>query len=210
MFNIIRNRARLFFFRRKWRNANRHNSTVPRCVFPLQAVSVGNMTYGDLTVKAFDTSKEKLVIGNYVSIAQEVVFILGGNHQVNTITPFPLYSSLLSPSPERDAQNKGHVIIEDEAWIGFGVIILSGVTIGKGAIVAAGSVVVKNVEPYSIVGGNPASFIAYRFDEPLRKELNAFTISQLGKNVIIENIELFYKPLTSELLQKIKSLISKP
>jgi acetyltransferase-like isoleucine patch superfamily enzyme len=54
------------------------------------------------------------------------------------------------------------IIIEDDVWIGACAIILKGVTIGEGAIVAAGSVVTKNVEPYSLVGGNPAKLIKYR------------------------------------------------
>jgi virginiamycin A acetyltransferase len=157
MFNFITANLQLIFFRRKWRRANRHNRTIARCTFPINIVSVGKMTYGDLTVKTFKPHNEKLFIGNFVSIAQNVVFILGGNHQINTITPYPLYSALIADSAERDAQSKGPIIIEDEAWIGFGVIILSGVTVGKGAIVAAGSVVVKDIPPYSIAGGNPAT-----------------------------------------------------
>ena len=67
---------------------------------------------------------------------------------------------------DRDYDWKGLnsiVIIEDDVWVGYGAIILSGVKIGKGIIIAAGSVVTKDIEPYSIVGGNPANFIKYRF-----------------------------------------------
>ncbi|MBZ9728696.1 hypothetical protein LB467_03270 [Salegentibacter sp. JZCK2] len=62
------------------------------------------------------------------------------------------------------------VIIEEDVWVGFGSIILSGIKIGRGSIIAAGSVVTKDVAPYSIVGGNPAKFIKYRFDEMEIKE----------------------------------------
>lgn len=55
--------------------------------------------------------------------------------------------------------------IGDDVWVGYGAIILSGVTIGKGSIIAAGSVVTKDVEPYAIVAGNPARFIKYRLTE---------------------------------------------
>jgi chloramphenicol O-acetyltransferase type B len=57
------------------------------------------------------------------------------------------------------------VIIEDDVWIGYGAIIMSGVKIRRGSIIAAGSVVTKDVEPYSIVGGNPAKLIKYRFSK---------------------------------------------
>ncbi len=79
---------------------------------------------------------------------------------------------LASQIRDRDYNWKGlasKVIIEDDVWVGFGAIILSGVKIGKGAIIAAGSVVIKDVEPYSIVGGNPAQFIKYRFN---KEEIN--------------------------------------
>ncbi|WP_316931260.1 DapH/DapD/GlmU-related protein [Chryseobacterium sp. P1-3] len=58
-------------------------------------------------------------------------------------------------------------MVEDEVWIGSNVIILSGVTLGKGSIIAAGSVVTKSVEPFSIVGGNPAKIIKFRLSENL-------------------------------------------
>ena len=63
------------------------------------------------------------------------------------------------PSNDKD------IIIEDDVWIGTGAIILKGVTVGEGAIIAAGAVVTKDVPPYSIYGGNPASFIKFRFTE---------------------------------------------
>ena len=66
---------------------------------------------------------------------------------------------------------KGDIVIGDDVWIGENAIICSGVTIGQGAIVAAGAVVTKDVEPYAIVGGNPAKVIKYRFDENICKKL---------------------------------------
>jgi acetyltransferase-like isoleucine patch superfamily enzyme len=73
---------------------------------------------------------------------------------------------LASQIGDRDFDWKGlntTVIIEDDVWVGYGAIILSGIKIGKGSIIAAGSVVTKDIEPCSIVGGNPAKFIKYRY-----------------------------------------------
>ncbi|MBL0356227.1 MAG: CatB-related O-acetyltransferase [Chitinophagaceae bacterium] len=201
MIGFIVNTFRLINLRRGWAKRNKHNKTIPASIFPLQVVSVGKMSYGELNVKTFDTSKEKLVIGDFVSIAQKVVFILGGNHQVNTVTAFPLYSTLIGSSPERDATSKGPVIIEDEVWLGFGAIVLSGVTIGKGAIIAAGSVVVKDIPPYAIAGGNPAEVIKYRFSEDIINAMKGFSIDQFDMKSIADNIEDFYKPLDMELLE---------
>lgn len=203
---FITNGVKLFFFRRKWRRSNPHNTTLPMNLFSMDVVSVGNMSYGDITVKVFSTQTERLIIGDYVSIAQNVIFILGGNHQVNTITPYPLFSKLVAPSPEKDATSKGPVVIENEAWIGFGSIILSGVTVGKGAIIAAGSVVVTDIPPYAIAGGNPAKVIRYRFEEDIRERLRDFSIAQIDPGIIKSNLDDFYKPVNTELLQKIIGL----
>jgi virginiamycin A acetyltransferase len=135
--------------------------------FPMDVVTVGNSSYGVLIIQSlFEQKNEKINIGNFVSIAPGVQFLLGVNHQTKTITTFPLYSRLIAPS-NKDAINNGSITVEDEVWIGTDAIIMSGVTIGKGAIIAAGSVVTKDVPPYAIVGGVPAKLIRYKFTEDI-------------------------------------------
>ena len=95
---------------------------------------------------------KKLIVGNYVSIASDSLFLLGTNHQTDTITTYPLHSKLIGRTP-MDALSRGPIVVEDEAWIGSNAIVMSGVSIGKGAIVAAGAIVTKDVPPYAIVGG---------------------------------------------------------
>ena len=103
------------------------------------------------------------IIGNNVIFANCVALVGRYDHHYLQIgTPTRLASKIR----DRDYDWKGlnsTVIIEDDVWVGYGAIILSGVKIGKGSIIAAGSVVTKDIEPYSIVGGNPANFIKYRF-----------------------------------------------
>ncbi|MEJ7587418.1 MAG: DapH/DapD/GlmU-related protein [Ferruginibacter sp.] len=169
-------------------------------------MTVGNMSYGGLDIRSFMPANEKLTIGDFVSIAENVIFILGGNHQVNTITPYPLYSQLVGAAPGRDARTKGPIIIEDEVWIGFGTIILSGTRIGKGAIIGAGSVVTADIPAYAIAGGNPAKVIRYRFDEDIRNAIADFSISQVDEKVISDHIQDFYIPLDMKQLEKIKKL----
>ena len=167
MINFIKYKIQKSRFKYKWRKRNKQNSTVPSSFFPLDKVKVGKMSYGSLDVKTFDNPKEMLSIGNYVSIAHNVVFILSGNHQYTSIANYPLYTRLIKLSPELDALTKGHIVIEDDVWIGYGVIILSGVRVGKGAIIAAGSVVTKDIPAFGIAGGNPAKLIKYRFTEEI-------------------------------------------
>ncbi|ATA94026.1 CatB-related O-acetyltransferase [Capnocytophaga canimorsus] len=189
-----------------WRNKNRHNEVSIGNVKNIDLVEVGIGSYGNLNVHSFENKKEKLIIGNYVSIADNVTFILGGNHQVNTFSTYPIKAKAIEPFSEDDAQTKGAIVVEDEVWIGTNVTILSGVTIGKGAIVAAGSVVTKNVAPFSVVGGNPARFIKNRIDERLISQRQEINLIDIDLDRVVKNIDLFYKELTEDVLREIEKL----
>lgn len=205
--NFFLNKFRLLRFRFKFRKKNKHNFTVPTSVFPLNLVSVGKNSYGPISVESYKNPKESLVIGNYVSIANKVVFILGGNHRIDSLSTFPFYSKLIKLNPEIDSLTKGPIIVEDDVWIGYGAIILSGVCLKKGCVVAAGSVVTKDVPSYAVVGGNPAKIIKFRFDKEIIEELFCFNISDIKESEIIHNINSIYQTLTIESLNDIKALI---
>ena len=98
---------------------------------------------------------------------------------------------------DEEAHAKGDIIIEDDVWIGFGAIIMSGVHIKQGAVIAAGSVVTKNVESYSVVAGCPARHIKYRFEENIRKELCDVDFSKWDRKFIEKNIDNLYKKIDS-------------
>ena len=197
-------------FQKKWKSLNTHNYTsIGNNSYPLQNVKVGSYTYGVLNVYSlYIQPNEKLNIGNFVSIAPNVQFLLGANHQTDTITTYPLYSRFVKYD-KVDALSKGEIIIEDEVWLGTNAIIFSGVRIGKGAIIASGSIVTKDVLPYSIYGGNPAKLIKMRFSEDIIKEFLDFNLMEIPTEKIRENIDLFYKKInTLEDIQKLKHEIN--
>ena len=177
---------------RKWRKLNIHNKVYPIRNTSPYSVSIGNYSYGNLNVLS-STKTAKLYLGHFCSIAENVTFILNADHPLNNLTTYPMKAKFLD-IPE--ATSKGDIIVGDDVWFGYGSIILSGVTIGRGAVVGAGAVVTKDIPPYAIVGGNPARVVKYRFPDNVIKELMKIDFSNITKNEIIENIEMFYKNVT--------------
>jgi len=122
---------------------------------------VGDYSYGFPDV--LDSySGPALKIGKFCSFAFGVKILLSAEHNINSITTYPFdvfWGGAKGPA------SKGNVVIGNDVWIGYGAIILSGVTIGDGAVIGAASVVTHDVPPYAIVVGNPAKIIKYRFDE---------------------------------------------
>lgn len=181
----------LMAFRKEWRARNCHNGTIAINKFDYDKVKVGKGTYGELTVIGFDNLNEKLLIGNYCSIAGGVVFLLGGEHPLHMITTFPYASHILHISNIDPTPTKGAIVVEDDVWICHGALILSGVTIGKGSVIGAGSIVTKSVPPYAVYAGG--KIIGYRFEKNIInriKEINLSNIQNLEKSrqkYILEN-----------------------
>ncbi len=119
---------------------------------------------------------DKLVIGKFCAVARGVRFIMNGaNHQISGISTYPFYIfgngwESVTPLPG-DFPYKGDTVIGSDVWLGYDVLVMPGVKIGDGAIVAARSVVVSEVPAYSVVGGNPAKVIKQRFPDEVVNEL---------------------------------------
>jgi virginiamycin A acetyltransferase len=123
----------------------------------------------------FDFVDDKLIIGKFCMIASDVKFIMNGaNHLTNSLTtyPFAIFGNGWENAMEgKSYPQKGDINIGNDVWIGYNATIMAGVNIGDGAIIATNSTVTKNVEPYTIVGGNPAKEIKKRFSEDVIKKL---------------------------------------
>lgn len=173
-----------------WRSLNPENTTKPANMFDINCVNVGKGTYGKLHVLVYNKD-EKLKIGNYCSIAENVMFIVSADHNANTLSTFPFKVKILGQALE--GISKGDIIVDDDVWIGYGSTILSGVHIGQGAIIAAGSVVTKDVPPYAIAGGVPAKVIKYRFEENIRKKLEKVDFSKISEEIVRGHIDELYE-----------------
>jgi virginiamycin A acetyltransferase len=137
-------------------------------------IVAGKYSYGEPHLGPYDVQGHKVIIGNFCSIALEVLILLGGNHSLNWISAYPFENEAINFHKRPNnfyEKSKGDVIIGNDVWIGRRVIILSGVKIGDGAVIAAGSVVTKDIPPYAIAGGNPAKTIRKRFNEDIIKAL---------------------------------------
>lgn len=194
---------------KKWRRYNDNNFTeIDIKSNNIKNCKVGSGTYG--IIKVFNDRPERsLLIGNYCSIAQDVTFIVGRDHHIDSISSYPFKQMFgLADSEYRDAISKGDIIVEDDVWIGYGATILSNVIIGQGAVIAAGAVVTQSVPPYAVVGGIPAKVIKYRFSHPVIDYLLTLDYGMLTEEMIKAHIDDLYKQLDEMSLDELKDLFS--
>lgn len=180
-------------------------------------IIVGDYTYYDDDGDAEDFEKhvthhyefigDKLIIGKFCAIGKGVEFIMNGaNHRMNSASTYPF--NIMGGGWERvtpslkDLPIKGDTVVGNDVWIGQNVTVLPGVHIGDGAIIGANSVVSKDVQPYTVVGGNPIKLIRRRFDDGTTEFLLGLKWWDWSAEKIFKNIEL----LCSGDLSKLKTL----
>lgn len=157
------------------------------------SVTIGCHTYGYNAGTFYTpTGDEQVTIGKYCSIAAGVEFIFG-DHDPTRVTTYPLRHLLLHTSKNTDAVSRGPIIVGNDVWIGRRSLIMANVRIGDGAVVAAGAVVTRDVEPYAVVGGVPARLIKRRFSDPQIIELLKIRWWDWPEDRVIANLDLFYK-----------------
>ena len=138
------------------------------------------------------SDRGKVTIGSFCSIARGVQ-IQEFNHVFNRATSYFIGQNIFNLPRTKDISSKGDIIIEDDVWIGANSIILSGVKLGRGSIIAAGTVVSKNVEPYSIVAGVPAKLIKKRFNDSTIEKLEKSKWWKWSLDEIKKNQEFFFQ-----------------
>lgn len=135
---------------------------------------VGPHTYGSLALRYWGAPGTYVCrIGDYCSIADNVQIFLGGYHRPEWVSMYPFSGFPEWPEARgmEDTVGRGDVTIGSDVWLGSHAVIMSGMTIGHGAVVAAHAVVSRDVPPYAIVAGNPARIVKYRFDGPTIAEM---------------------------------------
>ena len=169
-------------------------------------VSIGKFTYG-LTRHSFLLFKQtdRVTIGKYCSFAQGVLIIASGEHNYRAVSNYPFYAHYLHQGVDKDTFSKGEVHIGNDVWVGARSTILSGVTIGDGAVVAAGALVSKDIPPYAIVGGVPAKIIKYRFSKEVINEFLKIRWWDWDKQFLDKNIDSFYLNVR-EFLEKARDI----
>lgn len=137
---------------------------------------------------------DKLIIGKFCAIAKDARFIMNGaNHKLTGLTtyPFSIFGNgweKVMPKME-DLPGKGDTVVGNDVWLGYDCLIMPGVKIGNGAIVASRSVVTRDVTPYSIVGGNPAKEIKKRFPDDVIAEMEKIKWWDWDVRKITNNLE---------------------
>ena len=189
-------------------------------IYVRPAVTNPNIIVGDFTYIAdsdfeshvthlYEWNGDRLIIGRFCQIAAGVEFVMNGaNHQMNAVTTFPFYTLEgwdMEPPEASDLPLKGDTVIGNDVWIGQNAVILPGVRIGDGAIIGANSVVGSNVEPYTVVAGNPAKLLRKRFDDELTGLLLAFRWWDKD----IDEIDALIPLLTCSDLEKVREELRK-
>ena len=170
--------------------------------------SIGAYSYGRPKVR-FPESGRRLTIGRYCSIADKVEILLGGDHRLDWASTYPFAAMRgLFPdarAPEDYHASRGDVVIGHDVWLGSGCMILSGVTVGHGAVVAARAVVTRDVPAYAVVAGNPARVVRRRFDEDTTAALVAAAWWDLPHAAVTRLVPLLQSGQVAELLAALRA-----
>ncbi|MFO1405034.1 MAG: CatB-related O-acetyltransferase [Azonexus sp.] len=174
-------------------------------------VSVGKYSYGVPHISFGGEKGRRLVVGSFCSIAAGVSIYVGiqGRHTTDFLSTYPISMIFGRPSEvEVSAALLGNLDVEigNDVWVGRDALILAGVNIGDGAVIAARSVVTSDVPPYAIVGGTPAKVIRYRFDDEVISSLLKLKWWNMPESILRDNRDIFFSSGMKEVLTRIEKL----
>jgi len=183
------------------------NAVVCRGCSIIGTVSIGDYTYINEYTRIDPNTKS---IGKFCSISHNVKIGMGP-HPLSWVSTSPVFYSknrgFVDKNSYDECEDKGYTDIGNDVLIGASSIILAGVKIGNGAVVAAGSVVTKNIPDYAIAGGNPASIIRYRFNDKLINELLNSKWWELDIDLLLKLRPFFNDPI--DFLKQIEKIRDK-
>lgn len=176
----IKSKIKTLLFKIQWRRLNKHNYTYAKNFFPINNVSVGNKTYGELNINLGTNPIRRISIGNYCSIAPNVNFIINPHN-------YKFFSSWGWQRFEYNEldynwETKVQIIVEDDVWIGQGAIILGGAVLHQGCVIGAGTVVSGDIPPYAVFAGG--RIIKYRFSQQVIKKLQNVAFDKIDESVV--------------------------
>lgn len=202
-----------------------HTSCFIKNVVKAPNISIGDYTYYDDAEDPAGFEKnnvlfnypefgDRLIIGKFCAIASGVRFIMGpANHRISSMTTYPFHVfggawAERTPPHMDQLPRKGDTVIGNDVWIGRESVILPGVKIGDGAIVAACSVVSGDIPPYAVFGGNPARLVKMRFDQELIGLLLRFRWWDLDGEELAELLPLLCDPDLEKVRRALRERLS--
>lgn len=161
-----------------------------------------NSSIGDRSSIGRYSKLRDVDMGKFCSISWDIT-IGAVSHPMNRISSHAItYRKQFGISEKDDVVDEKRTIIGNDVWIGCNAVVLSGITVGDGAIIGAGAVVTKDVESYSVVAGVPAKHLKYRFENDVQEKLRQLKWWDQTDEWLTEHIELFRQDVTGELLQQ--------
>lgn len=203
-----------------------HTSCFIKNVVTAPNIQIGDYTYYDDPVDPTGFEKnnvlfnypefgDRLIIGKFCAIASGTTFLMGpANHRISSVTTYPFHvfgGAWTEKTPDHlsELPRKGDIVIGNDVWIGRESVIMPGVKIGDGCIIAAYSVVTKDIPPYSVAGGNPARVVKKRFDDELTALLMELKWWDLEPESLADILPLLCDPDLEKVKEKFLEILRK-